>query len=88
MEFTGDLKKQLENAQTKEEAKEVIKKEGVLMDDDELENVAGGYIYKNRRKNLLQIVDDNDGTVMWEEKYGDPAKPYEFIKKNGEKRGK
>ena len=42
MKLIGNLKKNVENAETKEEAKEAIKKAGMLLDDDELDKVAGG----------------------------------------------
>ena len=42
MKLTGKLKKQVEKAQTKEEAREAIKKAGMLLDDHELELVSGG----------------------------------------------
>ena len=42
MKLTGNLKKEVENAQTKEEARDAIKKAGMLLDDDEMEQVSGG----------------------------------------------
>ena len=42
MELTGNLKKQVEKAETKEEMKSLIENAGILLNDDELENVAGG----------------------------------------------
>ena len=42
MKLTGDLKKKVDQVQTKEEAKEAIKKAGELLTDDELEQVSGG----------------------------------------------
>ncbi len=42
MKLTGNLKKEVENAQMKEEARDAIKKAGMLLDDDELEQVSGG----------------------------------------------
>ena len=39
MKLTGDLKKKVEQTQTKEEAKDAIKKAGMLLTDDELEQV-------------------------------------------------
>ncbi len=42
MKLTGDLKKQVETAQTKDEAKDAIKKAGMELTDDELESVTGG----------------------------------------------
>jgi hypothetical protein len=43
MKLTGNLKKQVENAATKEEKREVIKKAGMLLSDEELEQVSGGF---------------------------------------------
>ena len=42
MKLIGNLKKKVENAKTKEEARDTIKKAGMLLDDDELEKVSGG----------------------------------------------
>ena len=42
MKLIGNLKKKVENAKTKEEARDTIKKAGMLLDDDELEMVTGG----------------------------------------------
>ena len=42
MKIVGNLKKKVNNAETKEEAKELIKKAGMLLDDHELEMVTGG----------------------------------------------
>ncbi|MCR5024378.1 MAG: hypothetical protein K6A90_08620 [Lachnospiraceae bacterium] len=50
MKLTGKLKKQVEKAQTKEEAREAIKKAGMLLDDDELELVSGGGMEKTEDK--------------------------------------
>ena len=45
MKLTGNLKKQVEAATTMEEKKDVIENAGMLLDDDELSAVAGGYSY-------------------------------------------
>lgn len=42
MKLTGELKKQIEKAETKDEKKSLIENAGMLLSDDELENVAGG----------------------------------------------
>ena len=42
MELTGELKRKVEETENKEEAKEVIKEAGMLLSDDELDEVAGG----------------------------------------------
>jgi hypothetical protein len=43
MKLVGDLKKQVEETKTKEEAKEVIEKAGMELTDEELDQVAGGF---------------------------------------------
>ena len=42
MKLTGDLKKQVEKAESKEEKKGLIENAGMLLTDDELEQVSGG----------------------------------------------
>ena len=42
MKLTGNLKKQVESAPTKEEKREAIKQASMLLSDDELDQVAGG----------------------------------------------
>ncbi len=42
MKLTGNLKKRVEKTESKEEAKKVIEEAGMVLTDDELENVAGG----------------------------------------------
>ena len=42
MQLTGNLKKQVEKAETKDEKKSLIENAGMLLTDDELESVAGG----------------------------------------------
>ncbi len=42
MELTGELKKQVEQAKTKEEAKDLIAQAGMELTDEELDQVAGG----------------------------------------------
>lgn len=42
MKLTGDLKNQVEKAETKEEKKSLIEDAGVILDDDELEQITGG----------------------------------------------
>ena len=44
MKLIGNLKKKVENAETKEEARNAIAKAGMLLTDDELDKVAGGYV--------------------------------------------
>jgi hypothetical protein len=42
MELTGNLKSQVETANSKEEAKTIIENAGMKLTDDELDAVAGG----------------------------------------------
>ncbi len=42
MKLTGDLKSKVDNAKNKEEAKGIIERAGMLLNDDEVEKVAGG----------------------------------------------
>ena len=57
MKLIGELKKQVESTNTKEEAKDVIKKAGMELTDDELDNVVGG-------KNIVHFVPCGNSTVM------------------------
>ena len=41
MELTKELKEKLEKAETKEEAKKIIEEAGLILDDAELDQVAG-----------------------------------------------
>ena len=43
MKLTGDLKKKVEKAKTREAARETIAQAGMLLNDDELDQVSGGY---------------------------------------------
>jgi len=42
MKLIGNLKKQVDQTESREEARSLIEKAGMLLEDDELENVAGG----------------------------------------------
>ena len=42
MKLVGNLKKQVEQTESKEEAKKVIEQAGMELTDDELDQVAGG----------------------------------------------
>ena len=44
MKLVGELKKKVEGSKNKEEAKEVIEKAGMLLTDEELDNVTGGVV--------------------------------------------
>ena len=42
MKLTGELKKKVEKSESKEEAKKTIEEAGMILDDTELDQVAGG----------------------------------------------
>ena len=42
MKLIGDLKEQVENANSREEARQIIEKAGIELTDEELNQVAGG----------------------------------------------
>ena len=42
MKLTGELKEKVEKAESKEEAKKTIEEAGVILDDQELDQVTGG----------------------------------------------
>ena len=46
MKLVGELKKEVEKIETKEGKKEVIKKAGMELSDEELDQVAGGKLFK------------------------------------------
>ncbi|MCR4658539.1 MAG: hypothetical protein K5770_20260 [Lachnospiraceae bacterium] len=48
MKLTGNLKKQVEKAETKNEKKSLIENAGMLLNDEELEVVSGGRGYNRR----------------------------------------
>ena len=43
MKLVGELKKEVEKIETKEGKKEAIKKAGMVLSDEELDQVAGGW---------------------------------------------
>lgn len=49
MKLTGELKEKVEKTETMEEAKKVIEEAGMELTDDELNQVAGGGAYGERR---------------------------------------
>ncbi len=54
MKLVGELKKQVEETNNKEEAKEIIEKAGMELTDDELDCVTGG-------NDCFDSVDAGDG---------------------------
>ncbi|WP_026658397.1 hypothetical protein [Butyrivibrio sp. AC2005] len=64
MKHTGDLKKQVENARSYEEAKNDIKKTGMLLGDDELDMVAGGGLQEKLKKLEQEAMEDKNGELF------------------------
>ena len=48
----------------------IVKKE---LNDDELENVDGGYLYPDKNRFKWQVIDDKDGRFLEEFKYRNQA---------------
>ncbi len=65
MKLIGELKKQVESTNTKEEAKDVIENAGMELTDDELEQVAGGYFLYN-----CTLKGHRFGRDVWDESLG------------------
>ncbi len=69
MVLTGDLKKQVEKAESKDEKKSLIENAGMLLNDDELDQVAGGEIFEashtpgHNPEKPWEILDDK-GNVL------------------------
>ena len=58
MKLTGKLKTQVESAATKEEKREAIKQAGMLLTDDELDQVSGGRWGTNPGGGVIWIDDE------------------------------
>ncbi len=56
MELTGELKKMVEESKTREDARKVIEKAGIILTDDELDEVSGG-------RSVRRPVNTNDGKI-------------------------
>lgn len=71
MELTGELKKQVEKTDNMDEKKSLIENAGMLLDDDELEQVSGG------RGGKLDLCSLPPGTieVLNEQQYENVSKP-------------
>jgi len=54
MKLTGNLKKQVEKAETKDEKKSLIENAGMLLSDEELDQVAGGQRERRSHKRRVQ----------------------------------
>ncbi len=59
MKLIGNLKKQVEKAESKDEKKKLIEHAGMLLDDEELDQVSGGKRGDNRGNNNLPIWPTN-----------------------------
>ena len=49
MELSKELKEKVQNAKSAEEAKKILEEAGITLDDAELNQVAGGGAYDERR---------------------------------------
>ena len=63
MKLTGKLKKQVESAATKEEKREAIKQAGMLLTDDELDQVSGGSWGTNPGGGVIWIEDEDESDM-------------------------
>ena len=61
MKLTGNLKKQVEKAGSKDEKKSLIKNAGMLLNDEELEMVSGGAEEGNIQTQYIEFRDALDG---------------------------
>ena len=59
MELTKELKEKVEKAKTKEEAKKILEEAGMALDDEEVEQVAGGIDWEKLARRVIQ-----DGEVF------------------------
>ena len=48
MELTKELKERLDNAESKEEAKKILKEAGVELTEEEMDQVSGGGLSRNK----------------------------------------
>ena len=61
MKLTGNLKKHVEKAGSKDEKKSLIKNAGMLLNDEELEMVSGGAEEGNIQTQYIEFRDGLDG---------------------------
>ncbi len=61
MKLIGNLKDQVETANSKEEAKEIIEKAGMELTDEELDMVSGGAEEGNIQTMYIEFRDGLDG---------------------------
>ena len=57
MELTGKLKEEVEKCETREDAKSKIQEAGIVLNDDELDSLAGGLFIPNRRRSGTKMYD-------------------------------
>ena len=60
MKLTGELKKKVEKAETREAARETIANAGMLLNDDELDQVGGGLVGGGNPQIIHQYFFCND----------------------------
>lgn len=53
MKLIGELKEKVEKTETKEEAKKIIEEAGMKLTDDEMDQVAGGYVPGSKINNSV-----------------------------------
>ena len=61
MKLTGDLKNQVEKAESKEEKKKLIENAGMELSDEELDMVSGGAEEGNIQTQYIEFRDGLDG---------------------------
>ena len=56
MELTKELKEKIEKAQSKEEAKKIMEDAGIILNDTELDQVAGGFMSDPKNPDQVIII--------------------------------
>ncbi|MCR5789367.1 MAG: hypothetical protein K6G83_05700 [Lachnospiraceae bacterium] len=84
MKLINDLKKQVERARTKEEAGNAIKKAGMLLTDEELDQVAGGedhdVFYKDHREESGDVPPWEPNTGLQKDIWEPPTSGDDYAK--------
>ena len=65
MKLTGNLKKEAERAEKKNEAKEIIRGADMELTDDEVDQVAGGYLKDSSDRSKSERVDCNHAACAY-----------------------
>lgn len=81
MELTGNLKKEVEQAETRAEAQEAIREAGMELTDDELDQVAGGFGWKDVKRKAREAADVVKGLADKENWEGAVKLDVEYAKK-------